>query len=97
MPEVELRSSFVKRPGTILTRLGNRPEVCGVTRDASRGSVSIVGAGVNGSLLADIAAQLAHSGIVILDTSLQPGVCTLTVSPEQLLPALELSHALLFR
>ena len=94
--EVELRSSFVKRAGTVLTRLENRPEVCGVTRDASRGSVSIVGAGVDAGLLADIAAQLAHSGIVILDTSLEPGVCTLTVSPEQLLPALELSHALLF-
>lgn len=95
--EVELRSSFVKRAGTVLTRLENRPEVCGVTRDASRGSVSIVGAGVDAGLLADIAAQLAHSGIVILDTSLEPGVCTLTVSPEQLLSALELSHALLFR
>lgn len=94
--EVELRSSFVKRAGTVLTRLEQRPEVCGVTRDASRGSVSIVGAGVDAGLLADIAAQLAHSGIVILDTSLEPGVCTLTVSPEQLLPALELSHALLF-
>lgn len=95
--EVELRSSFVKRAGTVLTRLENRPEVCGVTRDASRGSVSIVGEGVDAGLLADIAAQLAHSGIVILDTSLEPGVCTLTVSPEQLLSALELSHALLFR
>lgn len=95
--EVELRSSFVKRAGTVLTRLENRPEVCGVTRDASRGSVSIVGAGVDARLLADIAAQLAHSGIVILDTALEPGVCTLTVSPEQLLSALELSHALLFR
>lgn len=95
--EVELRSSFVKRAGTVLMRLENRPEVCGVTRDASRGSVSIVGAGVDAGLLADIAAQLAHSGIVILDTSLEPGVCTLTVSPEQLLSALELSHALLFR
>lgn len=95
--EVELRSSFVKRAGTVLTRLENRPEVCGVTRDASRGSVSIVGAGVDAGLLADIAAQLAHSGIVILDTSLEPDVCTLTVSPEQLLHALELSHALLFR
>ena len=94
--EVELRSSFVKRAGTVLTRLEKRPSVCGVTRDASRGSVSIVGAGVDAGLLADIAAQLAHSGIVILDTSLEPGVCTLTVSPEQLLPALELSHALLF-
>ena len=95
--EVELRSSFVKRAGTVLTRLEQRPSVCGVTRDASRGSVSIVGAGVDAGLLADIAAQLAHSGIVILDTSLEPGVCTLTVSPEQLLSALELSHALLFR
>ena len=95
--EVELRSSFVKRAGTVLTRLEKRPSVCGVTRDASRGSVSIVGAGVDAGLLADIAAQLAHSGIVILDTSLEPGVCTLTVSPEQLLSALELSHALLFR
>lgn len=94
--EVELRSSFVKRAGTVLTRLEQRPSVCGVTRDASRGSVSIVGAGVDAGLLADIAAQLAHSGIVILDTSLEPGVCTLTVSPEQLLSALELSHALLF-
>lgn len=94
--EVELRSSFVKRAGTVLTRLENRPEVCGVTRDASRGSVSIVGAGVDAGLLADIAAQLAHSGIVILDTALEPGACTLTVSPEQLLSALELSHALLF-
>lgn len=94
--EVELRSSFVKRTGTVLTRLENRPEICGVTRDASRGSVSIVGAGVDAGLLADIAAQLAHSGIVILDTALEPGACTLTVSPEQLLSALELSHALLF-
>ena len=94
--EVELRASFVKRAGTVLTRLEQRPSVCGVTRDASRGSVSIVGAGVDAGLLADIAAQLAHSGIVILDTSLEPDVCTLTVSPEQLLPALELSHALLF-
>lgn len=94
--EVELRSSFVKRAGTVLTRLEKRPAVCGVTRDASRGSVSIVGAGVSADLLADIAAQLAHSGIVILDTSLEPGVCTLTVSPEQLPTALELSHALLF-
>lgn len=95
--EVELLSSFVRRGGTLLTHLEERPAVCGVTRDMAKSTVSIVGCGVNEGLLADAAAFLAHSGIIVLDTSVSAGVCTLSVAPEQLMPALELCHRLFFR
>lgn len=90
--EVRLLSSFVKREGTLLTHLALRPDVCGVTRDKVKSTVSIVGKAASADMLAQAAAVLAHSDILVSDAVCSAGVCTLTVSPEHLLPALETLH-----
>ncbi len=90
--EVRLLSSFVKTGGTVLAHLAHRPEVCGVTRDKVRNTVSIVGRGASPDMLAEAAAVLFHSGMPVSDALCTDGVCTLTVAPEHLLPALEMLH-----
>lgn len=90
--EVTLLSSFVKREGTVLAHFAHRPDVCGVTRDKVKNTVSIVGKGANADMLAEAAAMLAHSDILVSDAQCTTGVCTLTVAPEHLLPALEMLH-----
>lgn len=91
--EVKLLSSFVSGGGTVLTKLDERPAICGVTRDRALNTVSIVGtAAGSADTLAQAVAVLAHSSIIVSETRLFENGCALTVEPEQLLNALKTVH-----
>ncbi len=94
MHSVELTalSSFKQGGGTRITRLEERPALCGITRDKARGSVSIVGAGVSRDTLAEAIAVLAHSEIYTAFAELHDGVCTLTLEADELHGALKILH-----
>ena len=94
---VHLLSSFTRREGTVMGSFPERPMLCGVTRDSERGSISIIGRRANADILAEAVAVLAHSEIPVSETELFDGGCTLYVSPDKLLPALELTHGRFFR
>lgn len=94
--EPVLLSSFCDGGGTVLRRVQRRPAVCGVTRDKKRSTVSIVGRGADAHTLAEAVAVLAHSDILVTSTELLDGACTLSVAPDKLLPALELTHRRFF-
>ena len=95
--KVHLLSSFTRCGGTVMCALPDRPALCGVTRDAERSAVSIIGEGADAQVLAEAVALLAHSGIIVSGTELYCGGCSLYVSPDRLLPALELTHRRFFR
>lgn len=90
--EVWLLSSYVSAPGTLMTHLAERPDICGVTRDKKLNRISIVGRAVSRSTLAEAIALLSQSDILTLEAGLDDGVCALTVEPEHVLPAMELLH-----
>ncbi len=94
---VQLLSSFTRCEGTVMGSFPDRPALCGVTRDALRGSISIVGRGADAQTLAEAAAVLSHSGIIVTASELFDGGCSLYVSSDELLPALELTHRHFFR
>lgn len=94
---VHLLSSFTRREGTVMCKLDDRPGLCGVTRDPSLGTVSVIGREANAQVLAEAVAALAHSDIIVTHTELFDGGCSLFVSPDRLLPALELVHRRFFR
>ena len=73
------------------------PGLCGVTRDSSLGTVSIIGREADAHVLAEAVAALAHSDIIVTRTELFDGGCSLFVSPDRLLPALEITHRRFFR
>lgn len=90
--EVTLLSSFTRVAGTVMTKIADRPDICGVTRDKAANKISVVGAGVTRQTLAETVAQLAEKGIVVHSGECREGVCAVTVAPENVLPALELIH-----
>ena len=94
---VHLLSSFTRREGTVMGSFSDRPELCGVTRDKARSTVSIVGRGADANTLAEAVGILAHSDIIVTSTELFDGGCSIRVSPDKLLPALELTHRRFFR
>ena len=94
---VHLLSSFTRREGTVMCKLDDRPGLCGVTRDPSLGTVSIIGREADAHVLAEAVAALAHSDIIVTRTELFDGGCSLFVSPDRLLPALEITHRRFFR
>ena len=94
---VHLLSSFTRREGTVMCKLDDRPGLCGVTRDSSLGTVSIIGREADAHVLAEAVAALAHSDIIVTRTELFDGGCSLFVSPDRLLPALEITHRRFFR
>lgn len=94
---VHLLSSFTRREGTVMGFFSDRPELCGVTRDKARSTVSIVGRGADANTLAEAVGILAHSDIIVTSTELFDGGCSIRVSPDKLLPALELTHRRFFR
>lgn len=94
---VHLLSSFTRREGTVMGSFPERPALCGVTREPERSSVSIIGREANALILAEAVAVLAHSDILVAETELFDGGCSLYVSPDKLLPALELTHRRFFR
>ena len=94
--EVTLLSSFTRIAGTVMTKIADRPDICGVTRDKAANKISVVGAGVTRQTLAETVAQLAEKGIVVHSGECREGVCAVTVAPENVLPALELIHSHFF-
>lgn len=90
--ELTLLSSFTRKAGTVVSKFDERPPVCGVTRDKAANKISVVGAGVDAQTLAQTVALLAENGIVVCEGELRDGVCAVTVSPENVLPSLELIH-----
>ena len=94
---VHLLSSFTRHEGTVMCKLDDRSGLCGVTRDPSLGTVSIIGREADAHVLAEAVAALAHSDIIVTRTELFDGGCSLFVSPDRLLPALELVHRRFFR
>ena len=94
--EVTLLSSFTRVAGTVMTKIADRPDICGVTRDKAASKISVVGAGVTRQTLAETVAQLAEKGIVVHSGECREGVCAVTVAPENVLPALRLVHSHFF-
>ena len=94
---VHLLSSFTRKEGTVMCDHPDRPGLCGVTRDPSLGTVSVIGREANAQVLAEAVAALAHSDIIVTHTELFDGGCSLFVSPDRLLPALEITHRRFFR
>ena len=94
---VHLLSSFTRHEGTVMCKLDDRSGLCGVTRDPSLGTVSIIGREADAHVLAEAVAALAHSDIIVTRTELFDGGCSLFVSPDRLLPALEITHRRFFR
>ncbi len=94
--DVMLLSSFVKADGTLMTRLNERPALCGVTRDKHSNKISVVGQGVTPATLAETVAVLSQSGIVVQSGECAEGVCAVTVDPDCVLPALQLVHKKFF-
>lgn len=91
---VHLLSSFRPGEGSLVRALSDaeRPALAGVTRDAARGSVTVVGRAADEGLLRQLTARLEQSGIPVRGSACAEGCVTLTVAPAQLLPALELCH-----
>lgn len=92
--EIVLLSSFEKKPGTVVKKLDDRPKLCGVTRDKDKNSVSIVGKGADAGILTDAITVLGENGIQFVSAELKEGICSVTVSPDDVLSALRLIHRL---
>lgn len=94
---VHLLSSFTRREGTVMGTFPDRPALCGVTRDKTLSTVSVIGRDAGANILAEAVGVLAHSDVIVTSTELFDGGCSLSVSPDKLLPALELTHRRFFR
>lgn len=94
---VHLLSSFTRHEGTVMASFHDRPALCGVTRDKALCTVSIIGRSADANTLAEAVGTLAHSDIIVGSTELFDGGFSLSVSPDKLLPALELTHRRFFR
>lgn len=90
--EVWLLSSYVRAPGTLMTHLAERPDICGVTRDKRQNKISIVGRSVSRRTLAEAIAVLSQSDVLTLSADIGDGACSLTVEPEHVMPAMEIIH-----
>ena len=94
---VHLLSSFTRHEGTVMGAFHDRPGLCGVTRDKALSTVSIIGRDAGANTLAEAVGVLAHSDIIVTSTELFDGGCSIRVSPDKLLPTLELTHRRFFR
>ncbi len=94
-----LLSSFRAGPGSRVLPLpeARRPPLAGVTRDAARGIVTVVGKAADEELLETLRSRLERSGIPVRGARTEEGCVHLTVAPAQLLPALELCHRAVIR
>ena len=89
-----LLSSFRAGPGSrvLLLPAERRPDLAGVTRDAARGTVTVVGRAAGEALLETLRERLERSGVPVRAAETGPGFVSLTVPPAQQLAALELCH-----
>jgi aspartate kinase len=89
-----LLSSFRAGEGSLVCALSEaeRPALAGVTRDAVRSSITLVGRAADTALLEQQRQSMERSGIPVRGAEAGEGCVSLTVAPAQLLPALELCH-----
>ena len=89
-----LLSAFRAGPGSrvLLLPAERRPDLAGVTRDAARGTVAVVGRAAGEALLETLRERLERSGIPVRAAVTGQGFVSLTVPPAQQLAALELCH-----
>ena len=88
-------SSFEKGGGTLVTRIGDKsslPPCCGLTRDKAENKISIVGHGVDTSMLSRAIFELDYASIEILSAAAMPNEICIKTAPEDLLPAMRLLH-----
>ena len=95
--EVLMLSSFVKKRGTLMRKLAERPRLCGVTRDKAENKISLVGAGADISVLAETVSLLHDNGIGVVSAEVSEGVCSVITEQSRVLPALQIIHGHFFR
>lgn len=94
--EIRLLSSFEPGSGSRIRLLADdvRPNYAGVTRNAARSEITLVGRAADTAALSELVIALSKSGIPVLSGSSGEGWVTVRVAPGQLLPALELTHTM---
>ena len=99
LERVELRvlGTFAEGNGSTVCSLREeeRPPFVGVTRDAARRELTLVGRAAGADALSALVLTLADRGIQVLSGSVSDGSVTVKVSPAQLSAALDAAHALI--
>ena len=93
--EIRALSSFEKGGGTLVTRIGDKsslPPCCGLTRDKAENKISIVGHGVDTSMLSRAIFELDYAGIEILSAAVMPNEICLKTEEADVIPAMRLLH-----
>lgn len=93
--EIRALSSFKKGGGTLVTRIGDKsalPPCCGLTRDKAENKISIVGHGVDTSMLSRAIFELDYAGIEILSAAAMPNELCLCTEEADVIPAMRLLH-----
>jgi len=96
--DLRLLSSFEKAPGSAVRFIEdeNRPAVAGVTRDAAKGILSIVGKGADKTLERTLIERLASGGITVSPVKASEGCITLRPERARLYEAMQAVHDFLF-
>lgn len=94
--EIHLLSAFETGSGSCVRLLSDseRPDFAGVTRSEARSEITLAGRAAGVAVLSELVIALSKSGIAVLSGGADEGRVTVRVAPAQLLPALELSHAM---
>ena len=95
--DIVLRSSLTASPGTLVTRLSERPAFAGVTRDASEGRVYLVGRGADEAALGLALTVLSDAGLSPRDTVLTEGALGIGLAGKELLPGMRAIHGRFLR
>lgn len=92
--DLRLLSSFEGRKGSVLRFLPDerRPALAGATRDGDAGSVTVVGRAADAGTLSSLVMLLTQNEIPVLTGAVGEGRVSLKITPDKLLPALELVH-----
>ena len=82
--------------GTLVKHLEEpeRPLFAGLTRDASRGALTLVGRGAEAGSLSKLVLALAEEGVPVLGGAREDGLLRVLLPPERLEEAMQLCHRL---
>lgn len=96
--DLRLMSSFRDLPGTALAFLEDeeRPDIAGITRDETEGSLSIVGKAADAALGARLSELLSSGGFEAESMQLYEGCVSFGLRQQDLVPAMRLVHGFLF-
>lgn len=95
--EIHALSSFEKGTGTLVTEIADKtslPPCCGLTRDKAEDKISLVGHGVDTSMLSRAIHALDAAGIEIISASLFPNEIQICTDAESVIPAMHILHSL---